>query len=182
MKILKRFIGYAWGAYPDYKKDPQLYGSNLSPHIEAQWTTPEHWAHNNYQRGHLPQLCILASGWKARLLALFFWPPPPFEPYSNKTVWDKNGDHPDDDVWRPFEDTGKVPIEPREGKIVRYFRHPTINGQTKCSRCGQIMHNHGWIDNGSDGIIVCPGDIIVKSRGKYKVKHMRNLRTLSEKC
>lgn len=48
----------------------------LGSHIDSEWTWPEHWAHNNYERSHLPQLCIRASGWKARLLALFFWPKP----------------------------------------------------------------------------------------------------------
>ncbi len=33
-----------------------------------------------------------------------------------------------------------------EGKVVRYYRHPNIDGQTVCKHCGNTMHNHGWID------------------------------------
>lgn len=58
-------------------------------HVEAEWTTPEHWAHNNYDRTHLPQLCIRASGWKARLCALVLWPKSPWEPY--RPGWDEGG-------------------------------------------------------------------------------------------
>jgi len=50
------------------------HGGELPAHIEGRWTWPDHFAHCNYQRGHLPQLCIIASGWKARVLAfLLFW-------------------------------------------------------------------------------------------------------------
>jgi hypothetical protein len=42
--------------------------------------------------------------------------------------WHKNGDHPEDNVMRPFEDTGRIPTEPREGAVVRYFRHPGVGG------------------------------------------------------
>jgi hypothetical protein len=154
-KFLSRFIGYVWGPYYDFSKNPERYGGIAKSHVQATWTTPEHFAHSNYNRGHLPQLCIIASGWRARFLALLFWPEPPFIPET--VVWNKNGDHPYDDVWRPFEDTGKIPIEPREGKVVRYFRHPSVDGQSVCKKCGDIMHNHGWIDNGGDGVTVCPG-------------------------
>ena len=93
--------------------------------------------------------------------------------------WNKNGDHPNDDVWRPFEDTGKLPTEPREGAVIRYFRHPTLSGKRQCKLCGDIMHNHGWMEanvatnshhrapmdvNGWDGSIdgiVCPGSLII---------------------
>ena len=77
------------------------------------------------------------------------------------TQWFKNGDHPQDDCFRSFEDTGLVPVEAREGKVVRYFRHPDISGQTVCSKCGHIMHEHGWIDTLEDGHNVCPGDWII---------------------
>ena len=154
-KFISRFMGYIWGPYSDFEKNPERYGGKLNSHIESQWTTWEHFAHNNYQRGHLPQLCIVASGWKARLLALFFWPKPPYKP--NEIIWRKNGDHPNDNVWRPFEDTGKIPTTPREGEIVRYFRHPQIDGTSICIKCGSIMHDHGWIDCGGDGKVICPG-------------------------
>ena len=77
------------------------------------------------------------------------------------TQWHKNGDHPKDNVMRPFEDTGKIPTEPREGKVVRYFRRPDVDGKRSCDFCDDIMHNHGWIDTLEGGHIVCPGDWII---------------------
>ena len=79
------------------------------------------------------------------------------------TQWFKNGDHPQDDVMRPFEDTGKIPAEPREGSIVRYFRRPEpeYSGNTVCRYCGKIMQVHGWIDRREGGHNVCPEDWIV---------------------
>lgn len=77
------------------------------------------------------------------------------------TQWFKNGDHPKDDVWRPFEDTGKRPLEPREGAIVRYFRRPDVSGVQPCRHCQKTMHDHGWIDTLEGGHIVCPGDFVI---------------------
>jgi hypothetical protein len=75
---VNRFVGRA---YPvrDIVETQSVHG-RLGAHIQAEWTTPEHWAHNNYERSHLPQLCIRASGWKARLLALLVWPQKPWTP------------------------------------------------------------------------------------------------------
>ncbi len=65
------------------------------------------------------------------------------------TQWFQNGDHPEDG-------------DPtREGKVVRYFRHPAINGKSECRHCGETMHYHGWIDTLEGGHIVCPGDWVV---------------------
>jgi hypothetical protein len=77
------------------------------------------------------------------------------------TRWYRNGDHPLDDTLRPFEDTGKVPTQPREGAIVRYFRHPGVNGHDLCRHCQARMHDHGWIDTLEGGHNVCPGDWII---------------------
>jgi len=80
---LQRLVRRFWGrAYPvrDVKEWQAQHG-RLGSHIEAEWTTGEHWAHNNYERTHLPQLCVRASGWKARLIALILWPKTPWEPY-----------------------------------------------------------------------------------------------------
>ena len=44
---------------------------------------------------------------------------------------------------------------------VGYYRTPCLDGQDKCKECGDIMHNHGWIDTLEDGHIVCPGDWII---------------------
>jgi hypothetical protein len=77
------------------------------------------------------------------------------------TQWHKNGDHPMDDVMRPFEDTGKIPTEPREGAVVRYYRHPSVPGESLCEQCGNPHHIHGWIDTLEQGHRVCPGDWII---------------------
>lgn len=73
--------------------------------------------------------------------------------------WFKNGDHPKDDVMRPFN-CGEIPKQPREGLIVRYYRAPD-SGHKKCTICKDVYHNHGWIDTLEGGHIVCPGDWII---------------------
>ena len=76
--------------------------------------------------------------------------------------WYQNGDHPLDNVFRPYEDTGAIPTEPREGAIVRYFRRPEpmFGSGINCWKCGRPFHDHGWIDNGGEGQKVCPGDYV----------------------
>lgn len=66
------------------------------------------------------------------------------------TQWFQNGDHPLDEY-----------VSGSEGKIVRYFRHPDIDGTQTCSKCGYRMERHGWIDTLEDGHNVCPGDWII---------------------
>ena len=81
------------------------------------------------------------------------------------TQWFKNGDHPEDDC-HMVDLNGEKFLS--EGKIVRYFRHPDIDGQTKCKHCDQIFHVHGWIDTLEGGHNVCPGDwIITGVEGEY---------------
>ncbi len=77
------------------------------------------------------------------------------------TQWFENGDHPLDDVFRLFEDTGEVPIVAREGLIVRYYRTPDGDRLNRCQHCGQKMMIHGWIDTLEGGHIVCPGDWVI---------------------
>lgn len=69
--------------------------------------------------------------------------------------WLKNGDHPNDGD------------KNTEGSIVRYFRHPSIKGNSACPFCGDIMHAHGFIDSGESGWVVCPGDYIVQTSAEY---------------
>jgi hypothetical protein len=77
------------------------------------------------------------------------------------TRWFKNGDHPKDSC-RPI-----VPVpgdgEPylSEGKVVRYYRSPWVDGRNACQHCSVKMHYHGWIDTLEGGHIVCPGDFII---------------------
>lgn len=78
--------------------------------------------------------------------------------------WHRNGDHPKDnsDRGRLADGSGF------EGEVVRYYRHPKMDGQTPCKHCGRIMHDHGWIDTLEGGHIVCPGDwIITGVRGEH---------------
>ena len=86
------------------------------------------------------------------------------------TQWFKNGDHPQDysKTHDGFAGGELVTFPPEyrkqmqwEGDIVRYYRKPEVDGQNKCKYCGDIMHNHGWIDTLEGGHIVCPGDYII---------------------
>jgi len=74
--------------------------------------------------------------------------------------WFKNGDHPEDNC-ETFTDSETESYFQGEGHIVRYYRTPELDGQNKCQKCGNIMHNHGWIDTFEGGHIVCPGDWII---------------------
>ena len=75
------------------------------------------------------------------------------------TQWFKNGDHPNDGE-EVFKD-GMFAGEKLEGKVVRYYRTPDCDGNRMCKHCGDIMHNHGWIDTLEGGHIVCPCDWII---------------------
>jgi hypothetical protein len=98
------------------------------------------------------------------------------------TQWFKNGDHPQDDIFRRFEDTGIKPTKPREGKVVRYYRHPHVNGLETCSHCGICFNNHGWIDTPNNGYTICPGDWIVNQNGKYYPCNPNVFMNIYEKC
>ena len=83
------------------------------------------------------------------------------------TQWFKNGDHPLDHHPIGIANPTSMDLEvyskykEHEGKVVRYFRHPSVSGDTKCKHCGNDMHVHGWIDTLEGGHIVCPGDWII---------------------
>lgn len=93
--------------------------------------------------------------------------------------WHKNGDHPLDYVGdtQGFEKgelrtfTGEErKTQDWEGSVVRYYRHPAIDGESLCKECGVRMHEHGWIDTKADpdGVTVCPGDyVFADSRGDH---------------
>jgi hypothetical protein len=80
--------------------------------------------------------------------------------------WFENGDHPGDDTHLVTPDSDSTTqFEPfqSEGKLVRYFCHPDVPGDSKCRNdCGYQMHYHGWIDTLEGGHVVCPGDWIIK--------------------
>ena len=75
------------------------------------------------------------------------------------TQWFKNGDHPEEgtEVFKSGEFKGEL----LEGKVVRYYRHPKIDGYSGCKHCADIMHDHGWIDTLEGGHRVCPGDFVI---------------------
>jgi hypothetical protein len=75
------------------------------------------------------------------------------------TQWFKNGDHPDDGC---VYLTGlNCKVEKSEGKVVKYYKATHSTQQTKCSKCGKIYQQHGWVDTLEGGHIVCPGDWII---------------------
>lgn len=51
----------------------------------------------------------------------------------------------------------KIPVACGACYIVRYFRLPGIDSQ-RCARCQFSYREHGWIDSGGNGRVVCPGD------------------------
>ncbi len=74
------------------------------------------------------------------------------------TQWFKNGDHPDDGQGTYSDGNG---YHRCEGKVVRYYRHPQVDGQALCGHCSHKFHEHGWIDTLEGGHIVCIGDFII---------------------
>lgn len=85
------------------------------------------------------------------------------------TQWDRNGDHPEDEShW--IDDGPYKPEEKTEGKVVRFFCHPEVPGETECRVCCCRMREHGWIDQPNASQTVCPGDYIVTGEdGLYRV-------------
>lgn len=99
--------------------------------------------------------------------------------------WFKNNDHPRDQIGDRLLPDDKGPltkvvngVEIRcrlytaqfrrandwEGQVVRRFRHPGVEGSTRCKKCQRTMNVHGWIDpsrNGGKEYTVCPADYIV---------------------
>jgi hypothetical protein len=83
--------------------------------------------------------------------------------------WWKNGDHPEDGVGEVVDDPGYPgkTYTRQEGTVVRYFRHPDFRGDDVDPACGKRWHDHGWIDNGGDGITVHPGDYVYAKKERY---------------
>lgn len=85
------------------------------------------------------------------------------------TQWFRNGDHPEDGnglfpakiANSDPRYTGEYEGQRLEGKVVRYFRRPDVDGETACRHCGKTMNVHGWIDTKEGGHIVCPGDFVI---------------------
>ena len=93
--------------------------------------------------------------------------------------WFKNGDHPLDyigdvdgyDKGRPKTFSAEFrKANDWSGGVVKRFRHPYIRGTHVCAKCGHTMHVHGWIDQDSEGITVCPGNwVVTELDGRYSV-------------
>lgn len=92
--------------------------------------------------------------------------------------WLKNGDHPKDNcrVVTPVPGDGEPFLS--EGKVVRRYRHPELPGTDQCLCCGKLLHDHGWIDQGDRGLMVCPGDYVITTPNGYVV--VRERRFLEE--
>ena len=75
--------------------------------------------------------------------------------------WFRNGDHSDDACRVITGGTDKLQFW-TEGKVVRYYRNPIVEGTFECQNCHYQMHIHGWIDRGTSGQTVCPGDWIIR--------------------
>ena len=74
--------------------------------------------------------------------------------------WFQNGDH-------PFDEHVKGTVN--EGKLVRRYRTPALDGKDICKDCGYMMHDHGWID--APDLTVCPGDWIIRGdKGEFYPK------------
>ena len=69
--------------------------------------------------------------------------------------WFRNGGH-------PLDYESKItPSSTSEGDLVRYWRHPMVDGNSVCEKCSRAFHDHGYIDTLEDGHRVCPGDWII---------------------
>lgn len=93
------------------------------------------------------------------------------------TQWHKNGDHPLDyaGTFEGLEEgeyrtwTGEeAKALGWEGKVVRRYLLPEMDGAHVCGQCGNTMHDHGWIDTLEGGHVVCPGDwIATGAKGEH---------------
>jgi hypothetical protein len=79
------------------------------------------------------------------------------------TQWYLNGDHPGDHAPRGDGDHLRYAdyVFDIEGKVVRHYNTPNMDGKTACKHCGNNMCQHGWIDTLEGGHIVCPGDWVI---------------------
>jgi hypothetical protein len=104
--------------------------------------------------------------------------------------WFKNGDHPNDNCLPYVQDNGSPFLS--EGKVVRYFRHPQINGHNLCATCLRTHNEHGFIDTNNFDTTpfvnakytlctlkkstVCPTDWVIQNGDKYFAISDKNLR------
>lgn len=89
--------------------------------------------------------------------------------------WCKNGDHPCD--YSTLLQSSDGPFL-SEGEVVRRFINPNMNGDHYCTKCGNRAKIHGWIDQGDEGLTVCPGDWVVSMGPRYLVLSDHNFQAL----
>jgi hypothetical protein len=83
------------------------------------------------------------------------------------TKWLRNGDHPEDHDPIGLKNPTSMDLQKyhdykeTEGKVVRYYRHPSHSGSKTCTHCQRSLHVHGFIDTLEGGHIVCVGDYII---------------------
>lgn len=84
--------------------------------------------------------------------------------------WYKNGDHPLDHATNVSRfESGELKefsgahakSNDWSGQIVGRYRTPSMDGQSVCKHCSNIMHIHGWMDTLEGEHTVCPGDYII---------------------
>lgn len=94
--------------------------------------------------------------------------------------WFKNGDHPKDESFSPCPETGEIPKEPREGKVIKYFKVSSLKEDILCKDCGKPLKSHGFLEDTyaqkrtishrnshiglghiEDGFVICPGSYIL---------------------
>jgi len=81
--------------------------------------------------------------------------------------WYKNGDHPEDACETLTGADGESFLS--EGKVVRRFRRPDVDGDSPCPECGEKFHDHGVTRAGQLEFsvggyhTVCPGDWVIKA-------------------
>lgn len=58
---------------------------------------------------------------------------------------------------------------PQDGRLIRNLTEKKRSKAT-CSHCSQLIHNHGFLNTGGDGQVICPGDYILEDMsGNYFV-------------
>jgi hypothetical protein len=82
--------------------------------------------------------------------------------------WWKNGDHPLDAIEQIYPNSSRE--FQSEGKMVRRYRTPEMDGNSRCERCPQLLMVHGFLDTGQEGEKVCPGDWIVTQKDSKPVR------------
>ena len=91
--------------------------------------------------------------------------------FGTAAEWFQNGDHPGDDCHMVKSEFIALPMFLSEGKVVRRFRSPWVEGTDHCRDCGNLYRLHGWLDQGPVGQKVCPGDWVVTDKDGIRLAY-----------